>query len=221
MKHFILCCSFLFAFSAAWAQGIGFGVHGNMINSNLNATLRQIGNIPPPTSTVQIALEEIYGIGWGGGVHFDVGLGFISFRLSGDYTTLSPDKDKFASLVQQIFPGVTGISYVDGGKVDMWSGSANAKLNLLPLPIFKIYATGGIGIASVKSTNANLKIGTTPVSFVILDNQTAMTTNLGAGTDISLGGLSLFAELRFNWLFLKENAETSTMVPIASVGITF
>jgi hypothetical protein len=33
--------------------------------------------------------------------------------------------------------------------------------------------------------------------------------------------LDLFVELRFNWLFLKENAGTSTMVPIVSAGLTF
>jgi opacity protein-like surface antigen len=221
MKHFILCCTLLFAFSAASAQGIGFGVHGNMINSNLNATLRQIVGVPPSTNTVEIALEEVYGIGWGGGLHFDVDLGLLAFRLSGDYVTLSPDQEKFKSLIQAYFPGSTTIVYVDGGKVDMYSGNVNAKLNLLPLPIFKIYATGGLGIASVKSTPANLKIGTTPVSFPILATQTAWTTNLGAGTDIKLGGLSLFAEIKFNWLFLKEGAGTSTMVPIATAGITF
>jgi len=221
MKHFILCCTLLFAFSATSAQSIGFGVHGNMINSNLNATLKQIVGAPPSTGTVEIALEEIYGIGWGGGVHLDLDLGFLSFRLYGDYVTLAPDQEKFKSLIQQVLPGSTSVVYVDGGKVEMWSGNINAKLNLLPLPIFKIYATGGLGLASVKSTPANLKVGTTPVSFPILATQTATTMNVGGGTDISLGGLTLFAEIKFNWLFLKEGAGTSTMVPIATAGLTF
>lgn len=219
MKHFILCCTLLFAFSAAAAQGVGFGVHGNMINSNLNSNLRQI--VGTPANTVEIALEQVYGIGWGGGVHFDVSLGFLAFRLSGDYVTLSPDKDKFKSLIQQILPGTTAVVFVDGGKVDMISGSVNAKLNLLPLPIFKIYATGGLGLANVKATDASLKIGTTSVSFPILTTQTATTMNVGAGTDISLGAVTLFAEVKVNWLFLTEGAGTSTMVPIATVGLTF
>jgi opacity protein-like surface antigen len=209
----------LVAFSAS-AQTIGFGVHGSMINSKLNATLRQIVNIPAST-TVEMALEEVYGIGWGGGVHFDVGLGILAFRLSGDYIALAPDKDKFKTLIQQFMPGSTALVFVDGGKVEMISGNINAKLNLLPLPVFKIYATGGIGLANVKTTDANLKFGATPISFPILKSQTATTMNVGAGTDISMGGVTLFGEIKFNWLFLTEGASTSTMVPIATVGLTF
>lgn len=75
MKHLVLCCALLLAFSAS-AQipglSVAFGVHGNLTNTNL------VGDF-----------KEIYGLGYGGGVHFDLKLGVLSLRLSGDYVSLS------------------------------------------------------------------------------------------------------------------------------------
>jgi opacity protein-like surface antigen len=190
-----------------------------MINSKINAKVKQIAGINDPGGLMQVALDEVYGIGWGGGIHFDIGFGLIGIRLSGDYITLSPDKDKFQSYVQLIIPGLP-VKFVDGGKVDMISGNANAKLVVLPLPVFKPYATGGVGLANVKATDVILSLSGTnlkPVS--ILKDQTVMTYNIGAGADIEMGGAAIFVELKINWLMIEEG--TSTMIPIATAGITF
>ncbi|MDH3251838.1 MAG: hypothetical protein OEM41_03545, partial [Ignavibacteria bacterium] len=84
MKWFILCSALFIAVPAsAQAPSIEFGVQGNLTNFNLGGQL-----------------EQIYGLGYGGGIHFDVSLGILSFRLTADYITLSPDKDKYRSLLQ-------------------------------------------------------------------------------------------------------------------------
>jgi hypothetical protein len=72
----------------------------------------------------------------------------------------------------------------------------------------------------VKAQDVTLSLGTTrlqPVS--ILKTQTVGTYNAGAGADIELGGLTIFAELKANWIMLEEG--TSTFVPIITAGLTF
>ena len=218
MKRLLLVCALLMS-TMAWAQSVGFGVHGNMINSNINAKLKEIAGITPSTGVLQVALDEVYGLGLGGGVHFDINMSILSIRISGDYITLSPDKDKFQSYVQQSVPGLP-VKFVDGGKVDMISGHANAKLFLLPLPVFKVYATGGAGLANVKATKVTLSLGNTNLSPVaILKDQTVGTFNAGAGLDIELGGVTVFGEIKVNWIMLEEG--TSTYIPIITAGLTF
>lgn len=218
MKRALLFCALLVAYSAS-AQSIGFGVHGNMINSKINAKVKEIAGVTPTAGVLQVALDEVYGLGVGGGVHFDIGLGLLSIRISGDYVTLSPDQDKFKAYVQQVIPGLP-VSFVDGGKVDMISGNANVKLVVLPLPVVKPYVTGGAGLANVKATDVTLSLGSLKLNPVaILKSQTVGTFNAGAGADLVFGGITIFAELKVNWLMLEEG--TSTMVPIATAGITF
>jgi hypothetical protein len=209
----------MLAASTALAQTVGFGVHGNMINSNINAKIKQIAGITPSTGTLQVALDEVYGLGLGGGVHLDIKFAALSIRISGDYLTLSPDKDKFAAYVQQVTPGLP-VQFVDGGKVDMISGSANLKLVVLPVPVFKPYVTGGGGFTNVSVTDVTLSLGGVKLNPVqILKKQTVGSFNAGAGLDLEFGSVTVFAELKINWLMLEEG--TSTYVPIVTAGITF
>lgn len=218
MKRLLLFCALCIAVSAS-AQTIGFGVHGNMINSDVNAKVKELLNLDQTNSgTLQVALDEVYGLGFGGGVHLDIGLSVLSIRISGDYITISPDKDKFATYVKQSF-GTLPVSYVEGGKVDMISGNANAKLVVLPLPVFKPYVTGGIGFCNVKATDVTLKFGNANIVTPILKKQTVMTYNVGLGADIEISSVALFVELKGNWIPLEEG--TVSLLPIATAGITF
>lgn len=221
MKYVVLCCAFLLAVSAtAQVPGpsVKFGVHGNLISSDLTAKLQKFAGVTPGTSTTEVALKEVYGLGLGGGIHLDIDLGILSFRVSGDYITMSPDKDKFKTVVQPLVPaGQTAT--VDGGRIDVIQGTANAKLVILPLPIVKPYLTGGGGFAKASSSEVTLAIGTASIKFEPVKGQTVGTANAGAGVDISLGGLALFGEIKLNWLWLEEG--TLSYLPIATVGLTF
>jgi opacity protein-like surface antigen len=218
MKRFLLSVALLLS-TVASAQSIKFGIHGNLINSEINAKVKEIAGISPSTGTLQVALDQVYGLGVGGGVHFDVNLSVLSIRISGDYITLSPDKDKFRTYVQQVVPGLP-VQFVDGGRVDMISGSANLKLVVLPLPVLQPYISGGAGLANVRATDVTLSLNGTNLSPVsILKTQTVGTFNAGAGADIVLGGLTIFGEIKANWILLDEG--TSTFVPIVTAGITF
>ncbi|HTO93915.1 MAG TPA: hypothetical protein VMM80_06065, partial [Bacteroidota bacterium] len=133
MKRVILCCVALVTLAAsAGAQGLRFGIQGDFVNFNLGMAQTNVV-IPQSGTTVDYStlFKEIYGLGYGGGVHFDVDLGLISFRLSGDYIMLSPDKSKYQPLL-----GALGSSFtVDGGRIDIYSGNLNLKFNILPLPV--------------------------------------------------------------------------------------
>lgn len=233
MKYFVVCCVVLITFSGsaqvpgapagspAQESGVSvdFGIHGNIISSDINAVLRQIAGLPPPSGTYEIALEEVYGLGLGGGLHLDVDLGILTFRLSGDYVTLSPDEEKFASAVQEYFPGAT-LTFVEGGRIDMISGNLNAKLVVLPIPAVRPYITGGGGFTYLKTTKVKLLFNGAPIpDFEILKAQTVPTLNAGAGVDLELGPVTLYGEIKVNWLFIDEG--NSTFIPIGTVGVTF
>jgi opacity protein-like surface antigen len=219
MKRYVLLFGALLLAASASAQSIGFGVHGNMFNSDINAKAKQLAGIPNSTGTAQVAIEEVYGLGLGGGVHFDLGLSILKIRVSGDYLTLSPDKDKFKGYVQSVLPGFP-VAFEEGGKVDMISGSVNLKLIILPLPVFKPYITGGGGVTHVTATDVILSVNKVKLSpITILKTQTVGSFNAGAGLDLDFTAFALFAEARVNWIMLDEG--TSTYVPIFTAGITF
>ena len=216
MKRVILCCVVLITFAAsAGAQGIGFGIQGDFVNFNLGVAQTNL-QIPNTAVGYNALFTEIYGLGYGGGIHFDVNLGLIAFRLSGDYIMLSPDKTKYQSLF-----GPLGSSFtIDGGRIDIYSGNVNLKFDLLPLPVIHVYVTGGAGIVQLKMNDASLLYnGAKLVTVKAFDPQTKPTVNAGAGVDIKLGKIALFAELKVN--FIMTTGKTSSEVPLATVGLTF
>ena len=217
MKRVILFCAVLVAFTAsAGAQGLRFGVQGDFVNFNLGVaqTNVQIPNVG--SLDLSSMVTKIYGLGYGGGLHFDVDLGLVSFRLSGDYIMLSPDKAKYQSLLGPIGSQVT----IDGGRIDIYSGNLNLKLNILPLPVIHVYVTGGAGFVDIKMNDATLSLGTFKLATVkAFDSQTKPTLNAGAGVDLKLGPIALFAELKVN--FIMTSGKTSSEVPLATVGLTF
>ncbi len=213
MKRLVLlvCCIFL-ATAPSFAQ-VSFGVHGNALNFNTEGYA-----------------NDVYGRGLGGGIHLDFGTPIIGIRISGDYMFLNPDQNKYRAAASAISPALGQNLTIDGGRMDIWSANANAKLVLIPLGIVHIYGTGGIGLASIKFQAATVTAtipGLPPVQETIsdpgallgLDKQTKMTTNVGAGVDFALGGITLFGELKVNWIFTDPN--TSSQVPVGTVGITF
>ncbi len=217
MKRVILFCAFLAVFTAsAGAQGLRFGVQGDLVNFNLgvaqtNVQIPQVGSLD-----VSSLVKEIYGLGYGGGIHFDVDLGLLAFRLSGDYIMLSPDKQKYQSLLGPLGSQVT----IDGGRIDIYSGNLNLKFNIIPLPVIHVYLTGGAGIVDIKMNDANLSLGTIKLATVkAFDTQTKPTLNAGAGVDLRVGPIALFAELKVN--FIMTTGKTSSEVPLATVGLTF
>ncbi len=216
MRRIILLSVIFAAFTAsAGAQGVGFGVQGDFVNFNFGMAQTNV-QIPGTGALVDYSslFKQIYGLGYGGGIHFDVNLGLIAFRVSGDYIMLSPDKTKYASLLG---PGFT----VDGGRIDIYSGNVNLKVNILPLPVIHVYATGGAGYVQLKMNDASLSYNGLKLPFAIkaFDTQSKPTLNAGAGVDLKLGPIKLFAELKVN--FILTTGKTSSEVPLATIGLTF
>ncbi len=222
MKNLILPFVFLVTlplFAQVPGPSVHFGVQGNIINANLSARVKQITGLPPSGNQFDIALEQVYGFGWGGGVHLDIDLGLITFRVAGDYTTLTPDRDKFTGPIRAAFPG-SNVLYVAGGRINIITGTVNAKVTVLPLPVLKPYITAGGGVANVSTTAIELNFNGNPVRpFEVLQKQTVGMIKGGVGVDIVLGVVTLFAEVQVNKIFFKEGS--GTFIPVGTVGLTF
>ena len=213
MRFFVLV-ALLLVTTTAFAQlgGLGpsvnFGAHVNFMNANF----------PGPKINGSTALEDVYGPGFGGGVHLDIQLAMVSFRVSGDYLSFSPDNDKYRQGLEQIIGTAAGQFSVDGGGITMWSGNLNAKMQILPLPIVKPYLTAGIGLASLSVDDAKImQAGTEVKNIAGFSSETKTAWNVGAGVDVSIG-VTLFLEVKYVWI--TTDPETSTLVPV-TIGVTF
>jgi len=194
--------------AGALAQSIGFGAHANIANLNLGL---------PASSNVGGLLKDAYGPGYGGGAHLDIGLVGFTFRVSGDYLSFSPDNEKYRQALAGLLGNSASGYTIEGGKVTIWSGSVNAQLPILPLPVIKPYLTGGIGFANVKADDATVTYLGNPVGNPPgVPSQTKTMFNLGAGVDFHLG-ITLFVELRYTWIL--TDGETTTYLPVM-LGVT-
>jgi hypothetical protein len=222
MKYLALCSAFLIAFTAS-AQvptpsvvSFAFGIHGNLTNVKVG----NVTNVVSANQDYTDALKDIYGLGYGGGIHFDVKLAILSFRLSGDYLTLSPDKNKYQDLARKYVGNLAAGVGIDGGRIDVFAASVDAKLNLLPLPLVSVYAIGGGGLVNLSVSKLTVTYnGSTVQSIPAVASQTKPAVNAGVGADISLGGVTLFGEVKVEWIFTNPN--TTTQVPFATIGVTF
>lgn len=224
MRTFVICLALLVVCTSAASAQVSFGIQGNLVNFKVSEELKQWAGIPTGSTESQ-ALEQIYGMGYGGGIHLDFSLGILSFRVTGDYVTLTPDQAKFESIIKGFNPAFIQSAKVEGGRIEVIGGAANIKFVFLPLPAVKPYITGGIGWSQVKAQDAKITI--TPVApataitttLTLIKKQTPMTLNGGAGVDLVFGGLSLYAEVKVTGFFLEGG--TSTYLPIGTVGLTF
>ena len=218
MRTYALCFAMLIGFTAS-AQTVEFGLHGNILNFNVPEEITNIAGIPPAT-TETLALQEVYGVGYGGGIHLNFVLGILRFRLAGDYSMITPDNSKFQTFLAQYVGASASAFRVEGGKVTIYGGEANLKLTILPIPVFQPYIAGGIGLSHVKADETKITYNNTPLAPIeMIKEQTVMTLNGGVGADFVLGPLSLYAEVRVNAFFLDPT--TATYLPVGTLGITF
>ncbi len=190
------------------APSVHFGGHVNFMNANF----------PGPQINGATALKDVYGAGFGGGVHLDIQMAMLSLRISGDYLSFSPDNDKYRKGLEGIIGTAAGQFSVDGGGITMWSGNVNAKMAILPLPIVKPYLTGGIGVARLSSDNAKvMQNGVETKAYPGFATESKTLWNIGVGVDLSIG-VTLFLEVKYMWIM--TDPETSTLVPV-TIGITF
>jgi opacity protein-like surface antigen len=192
----------LLAAGARAQVSLGWGLHGNYARLDVGGQL-----------------SSVYGNGLGGGLHLDVDLMMITLRFSGDYVTFAPDEDKYRSELARLLGSAAPGFSIEGGKINILSVNANVKWALLPLPVVSPYLTGGIGLAQLSSGDLTVKYNGSPVGNVPkVDAETKTAVNVGAGVDLKLGGIALFAEAKYTWI-LTEGDKTG-YIPI-TVGITF
>ncbi len=203
MKRAVIGGLLLLSVSLAFAQApsVHFGVQGNFGSIN-----------------VAEPMKSVYGPGFGGGAHLDINFAMLALRVSGDYITFAPDNDKY----RQVLSGLTGTAAqsfaIEGGRINIFSGTVNLKTTFLPLPIVTPYITGGVGLANISVDDAKITFNGAPQGTVAgVKGQTKTALNLGAGVDLKVG-ITLYIEAKYTWVFTE--GETSTYIPI-SIGITF
>lgn len=203
MKRAVIGGLLLLSVSLAFAQApsVNFGVQGNFGSIN-----------------VAEPMKSVYGPGFGGGAHLDINFAMLALRVSGDYITFAPDNDKY----RQVLSGLTGTAAqsfaIEGGRINIFSGTVNLKSTFLPLPIITPYITGGVGLANISVDDAKITFNGAPQGSIAgVKGQTKTALNLGAGVDLKVG-ITLYIEAKYTWIFTE--GETSTYIPI-SIGITF
>lgn len=205
MKRTILVLA-LVTVLASWAPAqvsLGWGIHGNYAQLDVSSS----------------SISSVYGSGWGGGAHLDVDLLMVSLRFSGDYVTFSPDQDKYRNELAMLLGNAAAGYSIDGGNVNILSVNANLKWALLPIPVVSPYLTGGIGLAQQSTGDLTVRYnGTSVGGFPKVEGETKTAVNLGAGVDLKLGGVALFAEAKYSWIL--TGGKSTKYIPI-SVGITF
>jgi len=213
MKRLLLCCVLVMA-TTANAQSVKFGFQANAADVS-----------------VYEPLNEVYGLGYGGGIHLDVKFVLFSFRVSGDFLTFAPDVDRYKNAAGKLLgASSTGLA-VEGGRINVYSGNINAKMTVLPLPLISAYLTGGVGMVNVSFSEAKVSLNGRPVTTVpAVKGETKPAVNFGVGADLDIGGLSLYAEVKYVVIFTKGGeiiqgvkvSEEGTIkyLPL-TVGITF
>ncbi len=216
MRALALCSLLLIAASlqaqpvvGGLAPSVGFGVQADLTNANF----------PGPNINGSNALKDVYGAGFGGGIHLDVAFAMLSLRLSGDYLKFSPDNSKYQQALASVIGTAANQFSVSGGGISMISGNLNAKMSILPLPIVKPYLTGGIGLARLSVDDASIMQNGAASTLQIpgFSSGTQASFNIGAGVDLSIG-VTLFLEAKYTWVMTDPN--TSTLIPV-QIGITF
>ncbi|MBI4534724.1 MAG: outer membrane beta-barrel protein [Ignavibacteriae bacterium] len=205
MKRALLAVMFVVALAShANAAGpISFGLHLNGASINVDGPLK-----------------DAYNIGYGGGVHLDIGvIPIVDVRINGDYITFSLDDTKTKNYVASVNPGTVAGSFgLDGGRINILSIGVNGKVGL-PTPLLSPYATGGLGMARISFTDLTVSYpGFQPATFPGGGSQTKFSANLGAGADLKLAIITIYLELKYTWIF--TDGATSTYVPV-TLGVTF
>lgn len=204
MKHSVmLAATMLILAPAALAAGpIGFGVQATGANANFEGPAK-----------------EIYGFGFGGGLHLDVNfIPMLSLRVQGDYVSFSPDKGKYASYLARYVGVLPSDLSVEGGRNNFISANANVKFDVLPIPLVSPYVTGGVGMTAFSYSDLTVKYqGQVLLNIPKPESQTKFSTNLGAGIDVNLAVVKLYLEARYTWIFTEGS--TSTYIPV-SLGVT-
>lgn len=211
MKPLLFSCCLFLLVAPAFAQpgpSVDLGLHANL----------SVLDLPGPEVNGARPLSDIYGTGFGGGLHLDIDFLVLGVRVSADYISFSPDNDRYREALSRLTGSAASQFSVDGGQLSIISGNVNAKMSLLPLPVVSPYLTGGVGLARISTDETKIVFNGTPSSaYPSFSSETKTAVNLGAGIDLKLG-ITLFIEAKYTWIFTE--GETSTYVPV-TLGITF
>jgi hypothetical protein len=214
-----LCVVAAALFTTTWSSAsaiertVTLGLHGDIASSSFS-------DLGAAGSTSQ--LGNVYGVGWGGGLHADFNLVRVQIRFSMDFIHYDIDQSKFRESVRTQFGTASNAVTVDGGGLALLALNVGGKLPIVVIPRVSPYVTAGGGLALLNRDQLMASIGPfAPGNSGYLypsESQRAKPSlNLGLGVDIDLG-LKLYVEAKYAWIF--NNGGTSSYAPI-SIGVTF
>jgi opacity protein-like surface antigen len=135
------------------------------------------------------AFKDAYDMGYGGGV--GVGFGFtdmFTVLVSGEYIRYSVAKNDALALL--------GVTSIEGGEATIITLTADVKLSLPSPGLFKPYAIAGGGAYMFSADDVTVTTaGGSNTSTT--DSETKLGYGFGAGLDVGLCGLGVFAEGRY------------------------
>ena len=177
-------------------------------------------------SSFEEGWTDFYGIGFGGGAHFDADIvRFFTARLDVEYYTFASDKTKLKPLVASYFGlQATDIASLSGGNVGAFIVALEGVGKIPTRSAVTPYALFGFGIHSLSlsdlsGSDKNGRSATATADDVKFDGGTKLGLHFGLGAEYRLNrDLSLALEFRYVLVFTEVN--TNAAMPV-TLGANF
>lgn len=166
------------------------------------------------------AAGELYGIGFGGGVHADLQLlRPLVIRLSADYYLFPSDKSRLKDRFTVSDPFGRPVDFQVEGLNTSTIGITLNGIGRLPVsPTVTPYGLIGFGLHTTSASDLKITSGGRELLNSKSQSETDFGLAFGAGSEFRLGRTTLFVDVRYTLIF--ASGETIGHFPI-TLGISF
>ena len=175
-------------------------------------------------SAFQDLIKDFYGVGFNGGVHFDIDIiPAFSARFNADYHSFGSDKDKLkAAVAAEVGVPAASIDNLSGGNVNVISVTLNAMGKIPTRSSVVPYALFGVGIHNISLSDitgsAQGQSGTVSADDIGFKEGTKFGLNFGVGSEFQMKTVVIFIQAGYTIVFTED--ESNGAIPII-VGVTF
>jgi opacity protein-like surface antigen len=169
------------------------------------------------------AANQMYGIGFGGGVHGDLNiLPALGFRFGFDYNTFPSDKTRLKGLFRVTDPNgnPTNDFTVEGANISNFGIMANVLGKIPTGSSVRPYGIVGFGLQILNMSDVNvISNGQTLLTQSGGNSSTNFGLNFGAGVEFGLGRrTNLFIDAKYSLIFTSGGS--SSLIPV-TLGVSF
>lgn len=171
-------------------------------------------------------VKDYYGLGYGGGGHFDVNfIPALTARMNIEYFTFASDKDKLKKVLAPRF-GIlpSDITNLSGGGIGVFIVTVNAigkvptGTDITPYGLFG-FGIHSISLSDLTGSDNRGRSGTATASDIGYSTQTKFGLNFGIGAEYRVAR-SVTLNLEFRYVLVFTDNQSSAAMPI-TVGATF